>query len=234
MLRQLITRRPQEFKSMNSALEEWVLAQHYGLPTRFLDITRNPLVALFNTCKKDKKKDGSLHIFAAPNELIKPFSSDTVSVIANFAKLMHYEQKSLLGLKEGQISVAVYPSARLRLYQGIKQEKPYFEERIDIRDLYKVFVIEPQQSSERIRAQSGAFLVSAFHDRFEPEAIVGWNEDIPVYAHHKLDVPGRCKEYIMHELELLNITEETLSPGLDSAAEAVKGMHLSQHQAGGN
>ena len=58
------------------------------------------------------------------------------------------------------------------LYQLIRQEKSYFDERIDLRDLYKVYVVEPQLSSERIRAQAGAFLVSAFHERLERDEIL--------------------------------------------------------------
>ncbi len=63
--------------------------------------------------------------------------------------------------------------------------------------------------------------MSAFHERFEREEIVRWNEGIPVYAHYKLTIPGKCKEDIIKALQMLNITRETMYPGLEESAKAV-------------
>ena len=219
---------------MKSTLAQWVVAQHHGLKTRLLDVTRNPLVSLFNACEKYDKKNGQMYIFAVPKDLIKPFSSDAISVVANFAKLRYDEQESILG-KIGyvdpqnpeqrlRITDDTYRRARGRLHHFICQEKPYFQDRIDPRDLFRVFVVEPQQSFERIRAQAGAFLISAFHSRFEREEILKTCK-MPIYDYYKLSVCFENKPHIIKDLRLLNVTRETLYPGLDEAAKAVANLH---------
>ena len=231
MLIDLMSRRPEEFNGLTTALAQWVLAQHFGLQTRFLNITKNPLVALFHACDETNQKDqdednGRLHVFAVPRALVKPFNSDAISIIANAARLSRREQDALLGKRYCMFRNRIrgsheHAAATRVVYQLIRQEKPYFEERVDPRDLYQVFVVEPQQSSERIRAQSGAFLVSAFHERFERGEILKWNKEIPVYAHYKLTILGEYKDKILKDLQLLNITREALFPGLDSSAKSV-------------
>ena len=103
--------------------------------------------------------------------------------------------------------------------------KPHFEERINPRDLYRAFVVEPQQSFERVRVQSGAFLISVFHERFERSEILKCNAGIPIYDFGRLVVPKENKERILEELRLLNVTREMLFPGLDEAARAVTERH---------
>ncbi len=149
--------------------------------------------------------------------MIKPFNSDTISILANFTRLSFREQCTMLGRdKSGS-----FHSARDKLLNYIQEEKPHFQERFNYGDFLRPFIVEPERRIERVKAQSGAFIISALHSRYERDKILKLNPNIPCYGHARFIVPGEAKEQMRRELEMLNVTEETLMADLDSSAAAI-------------
>ncbi|AEK24430.1 FRG domain-containing protein [Capnocytophaga canimorsus] len=83
--RETISKVPYDFNG-KSTIESLVLMQHYGVPTRILDLTTNALVALYFACVDDKNKDGEVVIFDIPQQDTCYFDSDRVTILANLAK----------------------------------------------------------------------------------------------------------------------------------------------------
>lgn len=150
---------PSQLQNCHSFMDELVLMQHYGLHTRCLDITENPLAGLYFACADAKKySDGKtnmnkwgeviiFHVNEDNIDNIKYSDSSTVSIIANTAKME--ETFDLL-----QLEIA------------FKNDNHYgsISNLINFKDIMnRSVIVRTKQDNPRIRNQSGAFILCNYN-----------------------------------------------------------------------
>lgn len=82
LCKELLIAHYDEFQGDQYCFDRLVRMQHYGLPTRLLDISGNPLVALFFSCYCAPKLldvDGEVIVFRVSSDKVKYYDADTVS-----------------------------------------------------------------------------------------------------------------------------------------------------------
>jgi len=205
--REMILRSPNDFLNEKTTLEKLVKMQHYALPTRLLDITTNPLVALYFACQqyKNRKVNGIVYVFKIRKEEIKYYDSDAVCLISNLSRL----SIDKTDFSDGDFGY---------LMHEIREEKPYFMDTFvdaNKEDIKKIFPVKVKLNNNRIVSQSGAFFIFGMRNLSSKKKPV----ILPPYnIGKKLIIKKEFKEGFRHLLDSLAINENTLFPELEHQA----------------
>ena len=210
LYRELIVSNSADFQSDEYTLDKLVRMQHYSLPTRLLDITSNPLIALYFACKSAHAEQGEVIIFSMDRDKVNYFDSDVASCISNLARLKKEVKDGIDWDLVGDDFNQQEPVSQLVHF--IKEEKPHFESRIKPGDLKKIVCVKGKQSNDRISSQSGAFLLYGLNALMNE----GGTPEISV---DRITVKDKPK--IIKDLDLLNINESTVFPYIENSAKYV-------------
>ena len=215
LFKELVSHNPEEFKDCHSTMEYLVKMQHYSLPTRLLDLTTNPLIALYFAVCEFENLHGEVLVLRIPKQNIRYYDSDTVSVISNLAKCSKdFEcDSSLPKDKFNDLEHIGY------LLHQIGFEKPHFQKCIDPNDINQVLCVKVKQSNPRIVNQSGAFLLFGVNNQKGEMAQIqdSW---LPMKVDKKLLIYKKNK--IKKDLELMGITASFVYPEMENFARKLK------------
>ena len=176
-------------------------AQHYSVPTRFLDWSRNPLVALYFACRDQKEKDGKVWLLHARN-YDKAYPEKT-------AAIMDISRKEILDKLIRGEKCCNYPM----LYTPF-----YVDPRMSAQSSYFMVWGATENRFEEI------FSDEKYHMRL-PE--IDSNERS--YGQHEQEaflfsflIYADRKQPLLRELDMVGINEKTLFPGLDGIGKYVE------------
>ncbi|MDF2872879.1 MAG: hypothetical protein K0R05_4454 [Anaerocolumna sp.] len=158
---------PGDFSRMKNHLETLAEMQHYGLPTRLLDITQNPLIALYFACESRDTYSGEVILFSIDKDNIKYPQSDTVALLASLPLFTNTVQREFyLASKDKTLKLDNFNKKITRLVQEVRLERPGFKDEVLPEDLRRNVVVIPSRNNRRIDRQEGAFIICGYWKKF--------------------------------------------------------------------
>jgi len=227
---------PDVFKDEEYPINLLTRLQHYGIPTRLLDITSNALVALYFACLNEMNEDGEVIVFSAGIENMHPYTSP----IANAISESYLFSKLTFSKLDGLISEAESHSYFNRFrQQEVEPDRSKYIELLASRFKEPIFIM-PLELSERQKRQQGAFILFPnkieLNTRFEPneyeilEGIEKMNKDTDSRIAKRIVIQNTHKSLIIRELSSFGISEDFLFPDsvdvvCKSIANNIKGLY---------
>lgn len=205
---------PDEFENCKTSFEKMVKMQHYGLPTRLLDVTKNPLVAMYFACVNNQNILGEIIILAYKENDVKYPQSEEVAILSNLTALS-FDQLSTLHMYAKNRAGHNYKKALEILITAIQEDKPYITS-LDKKSLLLDHFVYALKKNDRIIKQDGAFILCGLD--------LGSNLEEWRYTLHdkKVVVLIENKKDIISELDKYSINQATLFPEIENVANYLK------------
>ncbi len=223
MSEELIRNCPNDFLECKNSFDKLVKMQHYGLPTRLLDITLNPLVSLYfaaqpiidaesSTVYNENGKEepnGTIFVFLVKKAVIYDHSSDKARCLSDLSFKSSEEVNTMPYIYSRNIeseSKISYDESRNQTYRAPAMPKDYD----------KVICVLPKLDNPRIVRQQGAFFLFGIQDG-NKELMSTLDVQCEEFT-----VKANAKAEILNELDQLSINQKFCFPEIDEVASYIK------------
>jgi hypothetical protein len=182
-----------DLPEVNNNLEWLALMQHHGAPTRLLDWTRSPYVALFFAFESARDAKGDCALWAIDLQWCRWRSREVV------------EQRVCRNLnpQESLGSASIF-------------NQVFLEATIEV-----VAPLQPFRMNERLTIQQGLFLCPGSPSVSFMDNLRGLDNGQLRDSLHKLRIPRSLRTDVLVALAKMNIGRATLFPGLDGFAQSL-------------
>lgn len=192
--------------------------RHWNFPTRLLDVTLSPLVALYFALYGDNTGDGVVYIVGFDDSELKTRDSDSISVLANYSLISKIQQDHILSLaSQDDCDGCDWLNACEPLVQVVQRERPYFTNSISRTTFSRYYIVDAAHIHARIASQAGAFIM------FGPASPIEQSTNSFIRKHVTAAVVIRSahKRKIMLDLNRLGINKRALFPEIESTVEFI-------------
>lgn len=227
MYQELVIRCPESFASCQTHLDFLVEMQHYGLPTRLLDFSLNPLVALYFACENPSGV-GEVIMYSVKNEEIVYSKSEKSSILSSLAVLPYEKQRAIYAATHSDMRER-YGAIQEELIEEIRVERPYFDRKLTLADTFQPIFVKPPYGNKRIAHQNGIFLLWGLDGSYYSDEIKNsYTGDKEKYRYMKdgkkviFYVPSKRKSSIIKSLDRVGINKAYIYPEIDDVADYIK------------